>query len=349
MRRIYSGWRVYNANSQNRSTEDCVKRALTVAYGLDYNDVANELNAIKRKQRREFFNVKPVYTAFIRSHGVVSIDDWAAFGYTNKKPTVAQFCEDHPEGTFILVVGHAKRRGTHMVTIIDGDFWDSWDCSEWEAFELYCVKEGKSEPKEELSKEAIRDSILDFVGAYLEQIKKKMPYCEFSYGIARHVADGWKFSIQAHTDKETRHSCVFHFIAKMNPRLSETDNIDKLIAKCRVAIREWAYALRKDIEDREALKEVQLHPKFRAYDDADRMLLMKIPSWARPLVKEAHDYRNDGEWARDWGIRLELEALPDDPRAEEAPTVHFEADTFAALRHDLEDYKSKFYRLNYDY
>ena len=59
----------------------------------------------------------------------------------------------------------------------------------------------------------------------------------------------------------------------------------------------WAYALRKDIEDREALKEVQLHPKFRAYDDADRMLLMKIPSWARPLVKEAHDYRNDGEWA----------------------------------------------------
>ena len=38
--------------------------------------------------------------------------------------TVKQFCEDHPEGLFILGTG------THVVAVVDGKYYDSWDSGE---------------------------------------------------------------------------------------------------------------------------------------------------------------------------------------------------------------------------
>ena len=35
--------------------------------------------------------------------------------------TIADFCNDHPYGTYILATG------THVVAVIDGDYYDTWD------------------------------------------------------------------------------------------------------------------------------------------------------------------------------------------------------------------------------
>ena len=35
--------------------------------------------------------------------------------------TVKDFCEEHPEGTYILATG------SHVVAVIDGDYYDTWD------------------------------------------------------------------------------------------------------------------------------------------------------------------------------------------------------------------------------
>ena len=37
--------------------------------------------------------------------------------------TIADFCKDHPKGTYIIGTG------SHLTTVIDGDLWDSWDSS----------------------------------------------------------------------------------------------------------------------------------------------------------------------------------------------------------------------------
>jgi len=37
--------------------------------------------------------------------------------------TVAEFCEDHPEGIYVI-----KSPG-HVATVVDGDLYDSWDSS----------------------------------------------------------------------------------------------------------------------------------------------------------------------------------------------------------------------------
>ena len=35
--------------------------------------------------------------------------------------TVQDFCEDNPNGTFVLATG------SHVIAVIDGDYLDSWD------------------------------------------------------------------------------------------------------------------------------------------------------------------------------------------------------------------------------
>lgn len=35
--------------------------------------------------------------------------------------SVRQFCEEHPEGRYLLGTG------THVVTVIDGDYYDTWN------------------------------------------------------------------------------------------------------------------------------------------------------------------------------------------------------------------------------
>jgi hypothetical protein len=35
--------------------------------------------------------------------------------------TVRDFCKDHPVGKFLLAIGK------HVVTVIDGDYYDTWD------------------------------------------------------------------------------------------------------------------------------------------------------------------------------------------------------------------------------
>ena len=35
--------------------------------------------------------------------------------------TIRQFCEDHPEGRYAVATG------SHVVAVIDGDYYDAWD------------------------------------------------------------------------------------------------------------------------------------------------------------------------------------------------------------------------------
>jgi hypothetical protein len=44
-----------------------------------------------------------------------------------------------------------------------------------------------------------------------------------------------------------------------------------------------------------------------------------------------------------------MDALDDDPRKSEAPTVYFRADSLRELKQQLASYKSNFSRLEYDY
>ena len=59
-----------------------------------------------------------VWSAYLKSQG------YKRYTISNSCPdcyTVRQFCEDHPEGRYLLATG------THVVTTINGNYLDTWD------------------------------------------------------------------------------------------------------------------------------------------------------------------------------------------------------------------------------
>lgn len=112
-------WQEYNPNPTGKRVGDCVVRALSKALGLDWE--AAFLSAVAMAYRMaDMPSSDSVWGAVLRSHGFTrqAIPNTCPDCYT-----AADFCRDHPSGTFVLGFGG------HVATIKDGILFDSWDSS----------------------------------------------------------------------------------------------------------------------------------------------------------------------------------------------------------------------------
>lgn len=112
----------YNANAAGHSSPDCVKRALSLAFNMPYNEIAKELIAMMKQLRRDHWNVPSVYEHIIRRHGggdkVVTYDPMQLHEFAD---TVGK------EGTWLVTTGHKTGKPNHIVCVLDGTVYDSWD------------------------------------------------------------------------------------------------------------------------------------------------------------------------------------------------------------------------------
>lgn len=110
-------WQFYNPNPYGKLTGDCVIRALTLALGKSWDDVYLALSEFGFKNKT-MPSVNETWTSFLRKSGFTRyiIPDSCPDCYT-----VRDFCEDHPQGTYILAAE------THVIACVDGDYYDSWD------------------------------------------------------------------------------------------------------------------------------------------------------------------------------------------------------------------------------
>jgi hypothetical protein len=107
----------YNPNPRGKSVGDCVVRAISKAMDIPWDD------AYMRLFTHGYF-LKDMPTAN---------DVWGRFLIDNDYKrriipdtcpdcyTIREFASDHVKGTYILGTG------THVVTVVDGDYYDSWD------------------------------------------------------------------------------------------------------------------------------------------------------------------------------------------------------------------------------
>ena len=110
----------YNPNPINRKTDDCVIRALTKALNKTWEETYIDL-CLKGLEMCDWGNSNLVWDNYIRGQG------FARETLPDKCPecyTVIDFCNDNPEGTYILGTG------THAVCVIDGSYYDTWDSGE---------------------------------------------------------------------------------------------------------------------------------------------------------------------------------------------------------------------------
>lgn len=343
----------YNANSRGASVGDCVKRSLTIAYSMDYDQVASELNRINRAgyHYEEGYSKPAVFNKFLAARG----DRFVKLP-RDQYCTVVDFCNSHPTGVYLILVGKDAVGGTtHMVAVVNGDYYDSWESGKWYVKEVATVQSGKSDTFE-IDYEACMKEIADFEHTYLDELNTKCP--EGMYVSIRRVYNstyerdegyivlncqyGDKDMLPVGLQWKANRYCGHTIVVKFNPRISAEDNIAILKKKVKQKTYDWVYTLRKEILDEQAAESIQPNDEYTG----DKLDLLKVPEWARPLVTSFYDNGNN-----DWSERFEvdMEALPGDPRAKESPSVLFRAETLTALKHAFADYKSSYARFGYDY
>ena len=107
----------FNNNPVGRKVGDCAVRAVSVALGMGW-EAAYIALTINGLQMGDMPSSDSVWGATLRQHGFKrkNIPDNCPPCYT-----VEEFCEDNPEGIYVIGTGG------HVVTAVSGDWYDSWD------------------------------------------------------------------------------------------------------------------------------------------------------------------------------------------------------------------------------
>ena len=102
----------FNPNPLKKSTGDCIIRAICAVTNISWKD-AFMLLAARALSMCDMPSSNEVWMSVVEDLGFTR--------YYTCCQTVQEFCDDHPVGTFILGTG------SHVIAIIDGDYYDSWD------------------------------------------------------------------------------------------------------------------------------------------------------------------------------------------------------------------------------
>ena len=112
-------WKEWNPNPLSKRVGDCAIRAIARALGVDW-ETAFALVAANAFAMGDMPSSDAVWGATLRQNG------FSREVIPNSCPdcfTAEDFCEGHPEGTYVLAFGG------HVATVEDGTIYDSWDSS----------------------------------------------------------------------------------------------------------------------------------------------------------------------------------------------------------------------------
>lgn len=106
-----------NPNPKHNITSDCVIRAIAIFFDITWDEAFVKLSAVAF-DLKNIMEANYVWGEFLLRQGLVRRQ------IPNECPncyTVKNFCDDHKNGSYILATG------THVVTVVDGDYYDTWD------------------------------------------------------------------------------------------------------------------------------------------------------------------------------------------------------------------------------
>ena len=120
-----------NPNPRNKLVGDCVIRAISIVSNQDWDDVFLDL-MLTCYMLKDIPSSNQAWSAYLHEKGYrrYVIPDTCPDCYT-----IEDFTKDHPEGKYIV------HTGTHVVAVIDGDYYDTWHSGE--EIPVYYWKEEK--------------------------------------------------------------------------------------------------------------------------------------------------------------------------------------------------------------
>lgn len=349
----------YNANTSNKNTGDCTARSISLALGMDYDEVKRGLKKVGHEMNLPGWNYFRGFTRYIREQVGYDISWRKPVEVFNRTLTVEEFSQELDTGTYLLLCGKVEGSISHMVACIDGNYYDSWDSSNRIVSYFMVIDDEGQSISDGVDVNDISMRILDEVDKYIEKLNSKCAYFHLDCGGLKSSTDDYtrSFTVVNYIHKESlpeevkRYSNGYRdrvsktFYIKMNPHMSYDANFQKNVERLRYQIREWNYANRKTVEDK--VKEVQTYRTMNKEFRGDFQLLSKIPKEYQKYILRATD--NGTSYYTD-RYSVSFYALPNDPNYNDRDKwVTCYGDSIRELISNLKYYFSDFQRFGYDY
>lgn len=120
----------FNANPKNRITGDCRIRAIAVACEVPYNKVVMDLARIQCETGYDQCTNQGI-DILLKEYGWIKQKQPRK--KDNTKYTGEEWCKLLQKDPFVVIGGArvvANIGGHHMVAIVDGKVWDTWDSTD---------------------------------------------------------------------------------------------------------------------------------------------------------------------------------------------------------------------------
>lgn len=110
-------WRSFNENPDGNRVGDCTIRAISTLLDQPWEKTAVEM-FVQSFIMRSIMSENAVWGAYLYGKGYRrgTFEDICPSCYT-----VRDFCREHPNGRYLLAISG------HVVAVIDGDYYDTWD------------------------------------------------------------------------------------------------------------------------------------------------------------------------------------------------------------------------------
>ena len=343
----------YNANDRGNNAPDCVKRAISMAFSIPYSQVSKDLRAAQSEVRRERHNINyewnmpTVYERVIRAYGGSE-----RIQPDNKNMTLEEFADSH-DGTYIVATGRSSKGSNHLVCMVDGEVFDSWNSLDQIVIRYYKV-EGPHKPKSD-----IKDRFPDLISYASELIDKSVQFRLAKFGLAD------AFTHEDTTDNVRGFAFQIHYYLQSNEfdnylaevvityALSPTTTYDEAIEYINkitpTRVYDRLYAIRdrlKDLREAEAYSEDLPDNAGHIYiaSGLEERFYRTLPEWLKRRLTYLHVYE-PGNYTNSYNI--EFVPLPGDT---DKSKVEFEGATADEVKDRIKRYKNNnFDRDWYDY
>lgn len=118
----------YNPNPSGKRVGDCVIRAITKLTDSEWEHVYMEIS-LHGFMLKDMPSANYVWGTYLQENGFkrFMISDTCPNCYT-----VSDFCRDNPVGRYLLATG------SHVVTVEDGNYFDTWDSGDEVPIYYWC-------------------------------------------------------------------------------------------------------------------------------------------------------------------------------------------------------------------
>ena len=382
----------YNANTRGTRTGDCSVRSISLAFNMDYRKVKKILNDCMRESRGRAYNsAKNISYALLNAFNVPRSD---IVDIRTQGLTVAQFVDQHPVGTYLIGCHKTPNPppehifGGHLVTVINGRVFDTWDSRDYYVCKYIEVKGAAADIDSQIisltdyiSNEWLKDentshwwdaafkASLDHSIDKSRRLKKlaedndititingnwrKVSYSSLVFSIPM----DFKLVIPEY-DISQYFSKTLKIQLKSTVEPNHTTVEDYLYTVLDEKISGIVWSIVKVAEDAIAgyklVKDVQNdYPVDSFWSVQDRKMFNALPYWVRRLATDFYIDRYNS-----WGetmqrIVLKIRPLPNDPE-NKSGTLKFEADDKGMLMAMLDHYKEtgnydEAYDIRYNY